>query len=332
MTQAFNLSQLANNVNSSGLLNAAAGLYNSTPVPNGGTGVATVATGSILVGAGTAAMTTSTSVSGTLLGNKIQPITATVATSALTLQLNPATLDFRSPTLGSGTVNSRTVAAAITVVVPSTATLGTTSAVASRLILLAIDNAGTIELAVINIAGGTNINETTLISTTAVSAAATSASVAYSTTARTSLPFRVVGYIDSTQATAGTWATAPSTIQGAGGQSAIPIAMNSAGSAPMYACRAWVNFNGTGTVAIRASGNVSSITDNGVGNYTMNLTTATSDANYHFSITAGDPGVAFGFAPLATSVPTSSALRFAVFAYNGAINTDMPYVTASITR
>lgn len=57
MTQAFNLSQLANNVNSSGLLNAAAGLYNQVPVANGGTGVATVASGNLLVGAGTAAMT-----------------------------------------------------------------------------------------------------------------------------------------------------------------------------------------------------------------------------------------------------------------------------------
>lgn len=57
MTQAFNLSQLANNVNTSGQLNAAAGLYNQTPVANGGTGLATVTTGAILVGAGTAAMT-----------------------------------------------------------------------------------------------------------------------------------------------------------------------------------------------------------------------------------------------------------------------------------
>jgi hypothetical protein len=50
--------------------------------------------------------------------------------------------------------------------------------------------------------------------------------------------------------------------------------------ATAYGCRAWVNFNGTGTVAIRASGNVTSITDNGVGNYTMNFTTAMPDTNY----------------------------------------------------
>ena len=51
-----------------------------------------------------------------------------------------------------------------------------------------------------------------------------------------------------------------------------------------FAARAWVNFNGTGTVAIRASGNVSSITDNGVGDYTMNFTTALPDANYSASM------------------------------------------------
>lgn len=50
-----------------------------------------------------------------------------------------------------------------------------------------------------------------------------------------------------------------------------------------YACRAWVNFNGTGTVAIRASGNVSSITDNGTGDYTVNFTTAMPDVNYVLS-------------------------------------------------
>ena len=47
-----------------------------------------------------------------------------------------------------------------------------------------------------------------------------------------------------------------------------------------YGCRAWVNFNGTGTIAIRGSGNVSSLTDNGTGNYTVNFTTSMPDVNY----------------------------------------------------
>jgi hypothetical protein len=66
----------------------------------------------------------------------------------------------------------------------------------------------------------------------------------------------------------------------------IKTAINASGSAPIYACRAWVNFNGTSTVAIRASGNVSSITDNGTGDYTVNFTTAMSDANYSVSTVA----------------------------------------------
>ena len=52
------------------------------------------------------------------------------------------------------------------------------------------------------------------------------------------------------------------------------------GTAPNYMCRAWVNFVGTGTVTINASGNVTSITDNSTGNYTANFTTALTDVNY----------------------------------------------------
>lgn len=61
------------------------------------------------------------------------------------------------------------------------------------------------------------------------------------------------------------------TIQNASGGSVISVP---------GAAKAWVNFNGTGTVAIRAALNVGSITDNGVGDYTLNFTTAMSDANY----------------------------------------------------
>jgi hypothetical protein len=60
------------------------------------------------------------------------------------------------------------------------------------------------------------------------------------------------------------------------------------GTAPIYPCRAWVNFNGTGTVAIRASGNVSSITDNGTGSYTVNFTTAMPDVNYSAQVSSSN--------------------------------------------
>jgi hypothetical protein len=63
-------------------------------------------------------------------------------------------------------------------------------------------------------------------------------------------------------------------------ESNVKTAINASGSAPIYACRAWAHFDGTGTPAISSSGNVSSITDNGTGNHTVNLTTAMPDANY----------------------------------------------------
>jgi hypothetical protein len=114
----------------------------------------------------------------------------------------------------------------------------------------------------------------------------------------------------------------------------IREAFNATGTAPVYACRAWVNFNGTGTVAIRASGNVSSITDNGTGDYTVNFTTAMSDANYAVTAMAGTPGVtsaatAANFAN--TTTITSSAFRFKT--NSGATTTaDLEQVHLSIFR
>lgn len=71
------------------------------------------------------------------------------------------------------------------------------------------------------------------------------------------------------------------TLQNAAGTVSVPVNTVVNGSA-----KAWVNFNGTGTVAIRAGFNVSSITDNGVGNYRANFTTAMPDVNYASSVEA----------------------------------------------
>lgn len=67
--------------------------------------------------------------------------------------------------------------------------------------------------------------------------------------------------------------------------SSPPVIRNSSGTEIGTLCRAFCNFNGTGTVAIRASFNVSSITDNGTGDYTVNFTNAMPDANYSTNIT-----------------------------------------------
>ncbi|QIM51629.1 hypothetical protein [Hydrogenophaga crocea] len=157
--------------------------------------------------------------SAQILTSKVQPITASVSSNALTVTINPTTLDFRSATLGSGAVDTVSIPAPISLTVSNGSTLGTTNATLARLAVLAINNAGTAEVAIINLAGGQSIDETGLISTTAEGGvgAADSASVFYSAVARTNVPYRLVGYIESTQATAGTWATSPSAIQGIGG-------------------------------------------------------------------------------------------------------------------
>jgi hypothetical protein len=155
---------------------------------------------------------------GSKLGSKLQDVDAAVAANALTITINPTTLDFRSTTLTDGTPTTVSLAAAVTVVVPNTATLGTINATAARLAVLAINNAGTIEAAVVNLAGGNQLDETNLITTTTISTGADSNNVIYSTTGRTNVPYRVVGFIDITEATAGTWATAPTLVQGSGGQ------------------------------------------------------------------------------------------------------------------
>lgn len=111
------------------------------------------------------------------------------------------------------------------------------------------------------------------------------------------------------------------------------------GSAPLYMCRAWVNFNGTGTVAIRASGNVSSITDNGVGDYTVNFTTAMSDANYSMNVTCSSNGTnnfigttVFTNASTGANVaPTTSAARLNTGVY-GVGTFDPTYVDVSVFR
>jgi len=82
------------------------------------------------------------------------------------------------------------------------------------------------------------------------------------------------------------------------------------------ACKAWVNFNGTGTVAIRAQYNVSSITDNGTGDYTVNFTTAMVDADYADVITLSNISSNIGSMRRSSSsvgLPTTTSRRFQCF-------------------
>lgn len=119
----------------------------------------------------------------------------------------------------------------------------------------------------------------------------------------------------------------------------IPAKLNASGSAPVYACRAWVNFSSTGS--IRASGNVSSITKNTTGDYTVNFSTAIQDANYSVVYTTdivinSGPGIlniSNGIYPGVPPTTTSVRLlcRLTDTNFNGA-NRDVTYSNVAVFR
>jgi hypothetical protein len=107
----------------------------------------------------------------------------------------------------------------------------------------------------------------------------------------------------------------------------------------VYTAKAWVNFNGTGTVAIRASGNVSSITDNGTGNYTANFTNAMTDANFCAQVTAGDSSTGAGgqTSSVYTESYTTGAIQVRTMGVNSSSSTiqsarDFNFVNVAVFR
>lgn len=114
--------------------------------------------------------------------------------------------------------------------------------------------------------------------------------------------------------------------------------LQNASGVEVYTAKAWVNFNGTGTVAIRASGNVSSITDNGTGDYTVNFTNAMPDANYSVVGSCnGTSGAGFGTFSIfdagtagTGTNQTSSLVRVRTIASSA--TADVSYVNVSIFR
>lgn len=157
-------------------------------------------------------------------------LVASVGSSALTIAVkgidgndpsatNPVTIPFRNVTAATGTPTYLTLTAALSLTVSSGSTLGMTSAVASTLIIVIFNDGGTARLGIVNplqlpFAEG-------IASSTAEggAGAADTAGVIYTGTAVTSKAMTVIGYATATEATAGTWATAPATLQIASGAS-----------------------------------------------------------------------------------------------------------------
>ena len=114
-----------------------------------------------------------------------------------------------------------------------------------------------------------------------------------------------------------------------------------AGSEDYFLARAWVNFNGTGTVAIRADGGVSSITDSGTGDYTVNFTAAMTDINHASSVATNslDNGytVTFGTLGIYNNNSTNPATTTSIRIRNGgsggiATNADGAFINVATLR
>jgi hypothetical protein len=149
-------------------------------------------------------------------------LAVSVGSSALTVALkdaagsnpsggSPCKIGFRSATAATGTYSQVSTTSAVSVVISSGSTLGCTSAVECSIFVYALNNAGTVELAIMS-SGALDEGTVQTSTTEGAAGAADSANVPYSTTGRSSVAFRLIGRLRATEATAGTWATSPSEV------------------------------------------------------------------------------------------------------------------------
>jgi hypothetical protein len=140
----------------------------------------------------------------------------------------------------------------------------------------------------------------------------------------------------------GSWSTTPAlTILRSSGELQITgnfkigssVLATPTGSAPSYLCRAWVNFNGVSGASIRASGNVSSVTRNGTGDYTMSFTTAMPDADYAFAFGGGrTPVLGEIYYSASNNAILTTSLRFLTSSNSTVTARDVSHMTVSIFR
>ncbi len=180
------------------------------------------------------------------LGNVIENLglSVTMAANAATINLldssgstpsggSPVNVGFRDPTVTTGTYNIRSITGALSTVLANTDSGGTVDGVMGRIYIYLIDNSGTPELAW---AGSNVFNENNVVTTITSGGSSTLYNTMYSTTGRTGVPFRYIGYFESTQTTAGVWATAASL-----------VGVYPASPTKSYATSHWDSFDGYGS-------------------------------------------------------------------------------------
>lgn len=239
----------------------------------------------------------------TLIGNA--QFTVSVAANACTVALktnagtdpsatDPVYVVFRSSTATSGAYVVRTITAALSITIPSLTTLGTVNAVTSPIFIFFQDNAGAVELA---LSLTSSFDEGSVKTTTAISGGS-SATTLYSTTARTGVGIRLAGRFIITEATAGTWATAPTEISGLpfrqGKSLLVSSVQSSTGTLTGAGYAAFTNypsltFTPSRTGRYRISGG-----------YTVSDSTGSSDWSIRLIATSGSPTVVYSKEPAIT--------------------------------
>lgn len=171
-------------------------------------------TGTDYIGYGSTDLTTELSLKANVsqIPHSITPeIKVTLNSGAMTITVTGGgILSFSNPT--TGYLYSATLDTDLTLTVPSGATLGSTSALLSNILVVALYNNGSPVIGVVNKRNGLDLSGVSLLSTTAISSSATSMSTVYSASSLTGQMYTVLGYVNSTQTTAGYWATTPSNI------------------------------------------------------------------------------------------------------------------------
>lgn len=235
-------------------------------------------TGSLTYGTATGNRTISTSATITNLSNTSGTIATLNSTTGTIVTLNSTTGTIATLNSTTGTItNINSTTGTIATLNSTTGTISTINSTTGTIATLN-STTGTIGNLSTTLAGDFTISQGTgTLGTSGVTSGTYGNASA--------IPFITVdakGRI--TSATTGTFSSTPPDA------SITPAKMSGAqsGSAPAYAIRGWVNFNGTGTISIRGSGNVSSISDGGVGIYTVNWNTPMPSSTYSVSYSIND--------------------------------------------
>lgn len=253
---------------------------------------------------------------------QIRNLTGAVSSNNLVASVPAQTVDFRGSPLTNGTTTSITFTSGLSITAPAGATLGTTSGALSRIVVLALNNAGTVVLGLTNANNNVlSFDETELVATTAISAGATSANVVYSAAGLSNVPYRVIGYIESTQATAGTWAASPSKVQGQGGQAIIvpTQARIVSGALQSTASGTAIDFTGIPSWVKRITVMLSAVSTNGTSIVQIRIGSSggIESAGYIGSVLTSS-GASVSNSAISTGIPLDGAMA-ATYSFNGVI-------------